>query len=30
VEEGLGFEDKQGGKTLLRFENLPALPKATL
>jgi hypothetical protein len=29
VEEGLGFEDKEGGKTLLRFEILPELPPAT-
>jgi hypothetical protein len=29
VEEGLGFEDKDGGKTLLRFEILPELPPAT-
>ncbi|HKR61269.1 MAG TPA: DUF5335 family protein, partial [Pyrinomonadaceae bacterium] len=26
VEDGLGFEDKEGGKTLLRFEILPELP----
>lgn len=25
VEDGLGFEDKDGGKTLLRFEVLPEL-----
>ena len=29
VEEGLGFEDKEGGKTLLRFEILPELAPAT-
>lgn len=29
VEGGLGFEDKEGGKTLLRFEVLPELPEAT-
>ena len=29
LEEGLGFEDKEGGKTLLRFEILPELPEAT-
>jgi hypothetical protein len=29
-EEGLGFEDKEGGKTLLTFERLPEIPeKAT-
>ena len=29
VEEGLGFEDTEGGKTLLRFAILPELPKTT-
>jgi Family of unknown function (DUF5335) len=29
VEDGLGFEDKEGGKTLLRFEILPELPETT-
>jgi hypothetical protein len=27
VEDGLGFEDGEGGKTLLRFETLPELPE---
>ena len=26
-EEGLGIEDKEGAKTLLRFETLPELPE---
>jgi hypothetical protein len=29
LEDGLGFEDYEGGKTLLLFERLPELPKAT-
>jgi uncharacterized protein DUF5335 len=29
VEDGLGFEDKDGGKTLLRFEMLPELAETT-
>lgn len=29
LEDGLGFEDKDGGKTLLRFEILPELPETT-
>lgn len=29
VEEGLGFQDREGGKTLLRFEILPELPETT-
>ena len=29
VEDGLGLEDKEGGKTLLLFERLPELPEAT-
>lgn len=29
LEDGLGFEDKDGGKTLLRFEILLELPEAT-
>ena len=29
VEGGLGFEDKDGNKTLLIFENLPEIPEAT-
>ena len=28
-EDGLGFEDQEGGKTLLLFERLPELPEAT-
>ena len=28
VEEGLGLEDKDGGKTLVRFEVLPELEPA--
>jgi hypothetical protein len=28
-EEGLGIEDKSGGKTLLRFEALPELVEST-
>ena len=27
-EDGLGFEDQEGGKTLLLFENLPELAEA--
>ena len=26
-EDGLGFEDQEGGKTLLLFEKLPELPE---
>lgn len=29
MEEGLGFEDKDGGKTLLRFAILRKLTEAT-
>jgi hypothetical protein len=29
VEEGLAMEDKDGAKTLLRFETLPELPETT-
>ncbi|MDX6500321.1 MAG: hypothetical protein QOG23_3581 [Blastocatellia bacterium] len=29
VEDGLGLEDKEGGKTLLLFERLLELPEAT-
>jgi len=29
VEDGLGFEDQEGGKTLLLFERLAELPEAT-
>jgi hypothetical protein len=29
VEDGLGFEDSDGGKTLLLFETLPELPETT-
>jgi hypothetical protein len=29
LEDGLGFEDQEGGKTLLLFERLPELPEAT-
>jgi Family of unknown function (DUF5335) len=29
LEDGLGFEDDEGGKTLLLFEQLPELPEAT-
>jgi len=29
VEGGLGFEDKEGNKTLLIFENLPEIPEQT-
>jgi hypothetical protein len=29
VEDGLGFEDKDGGKTLLLFEQLPELSEST-
>jgi hypothetical protein len=29
LEDGLGLEDKEGGKTLLLFERLPELPEAT-
>jgi len=29
LEDGLGFEDKDGGKTLLRFETLLELPETT-
>ena len=29
VEDGLGFEDRDGGKTLLTFEQLPELPENT-
>lgn len=29
LEEGLGTEDKDGVKTLLRFETLPEIPAAT-
>jgi hypothetical protein len=28
-EDGLGFEDQEGGKTLLLFERLPELPETT-
>ncbi|MCU1268597.1 MAG: hypothetical protein JWM21_4915 [Acidobacteria bacterium] len=27
LEEGLGIEDKDGGKAILRFETLPELPE---
>ena len=30
LEDGLGFEDEQGTKTLLIFEQLPELPEATV
>ena len=29
VEDGLGFEDSEGGKTLLLFEQLPEIPAST-
>jgi hypothetical protein len=29
VEDGLGFEDQEGAKTLLIFEQLPELPEAS-
>lgn len=29
LEDGLGFEDEEGGKTLLRFEILRELPETT-
>ena len=29
LEDGLGLENKEGGKTLLLFERLPELPDAT-
>ena len=29
VEDGLGFEDQEGAKTLLIFEQLPELPAAS-
>jgi hypothetical protein len=29
VEDGLGFEDQEGAKTLLIFEQLRELPEAT-
>lgn len=29
LEDGVGFEDQEGVKTLLLFENLPELPEAT-
>jgi len=29
LENGLGLEDQEGGKTLLLFERLPELPEAT-
>ena len=29
LEDGLGLEDQEGGKTLLLFERLPELPEAT-
>jgi hypothetical protein len=29
LEEGLGFEDQDGGKTLLIFEKLPEIPEKT-
>ena len=29
IEDGLGFEDQEGGKTLLLFEKLTELPEAT-
>lgn len=29
LEDGLGFEDVEGGKTLLLFEKLPELPENT-
>ncbi len=29
LEDGLGIEDKEGVKTLLRFETLPEIPDAT-
>jgi hypothetical protein len=29
LEDGLGLEDQDGGKTLLLFERLPELPEAT-
>jgi hypothetical protein len=29
VEDGVGFEDGEGGKTLLVFENLPEIPETT-
>jgi Family of unknown function (DUF5335) len=28
VEDGLGFEDQEGGKTLLVFEHLPEIPES--
>lgn len=28
-EEGLGFEDREGGKTLLLIEKLPEIPEST-
>jgi len=28
-EDGLGFEDREGGKTLLVFEKLPEIPEET-
>jgi len=28
LEDGLGFEDKEGGKTILLFEKLKELPEA--
>ena len=28
-EEGLGFEDAEGGKTLMTFEKLPEIPEKT-
>jgi hypothetical protein len=29
LEDGLGLEDQEGGKTLLLFERMPELPEAT-
>jgi hypothetical protein len=29
LEDGLGIEDKEGAKTLLRFETLPEIPDTT-
>jgi hypothetical protein len=29
LEDGLGIEDKDGVKTLLRFEELPEIPDTT-
>lgn len=29
MEDGVGFEDRDGNKTLLTFENLPEIPEET-